>query len=212
MDYAFDLWVHQWRKRYARGRVIILRYCDDFVMGFQYAADARRMLAELKEGLAKFKLALHDKKPRLIEFGNLASKMREERGAGRCETLNFLGFTHFCARSLDGRFVVKRRTDRRRLVRKLKELRAGARRRMHVPVGVQRDWLASVLRGHHAYYGLPSNWPRLDTFYDEVCRLWYRVSSRCSQRWLAWSRFEQMLERFPLPRAHITHSRTVVAC
>ena len=212
MHHALDLWVHQWRKRYARGRVIIVRYCDDFVMGFQFEADARRMLVELKERLAKFKLALHERKTRLIEFGNLASKLREQRGAGRCETFNFLGFTHFCARSLDGRFVVKRRTDRRRLVRKLKELRAEARRRMHAPVGVQRDWLASVLRGHYAYYGLPSNWHRLGTFYDEVCRLWYRVLSRRSQRWLAWSRFKQLLERFPLPRARITHARTVVAC
>ena len=83
---------------------------------------------------------------------------------------------------------------------------------MHAPVGVQRDWLASVLRGHYAYYGLPSNWHRLDTFYDEVCWLWYRVLSRRSQRWLAWSRFERLLERFPLPGARITHSRMVAAC
>jgi len=212
MHYALDLWVHQWRRRYARGRVIIVRYCDDFVMGFQYEADVRRMLAELKERLAKFKRALHDKKTRLIEFGNLASKLRERRGAGRCETFNFLGFTHYCARSLDGRFVVKRRTDRRRLVRKLKELRAEAWRRMHAPVGVQRDWLASVLRGHYVYYGLPSNWHRLDTFYDEVRRLWYHVLNRRSQRRLSWARFYDLLERFPLPRARITHSRPVAAC
>jgi RNA-directed DNA polymerase len=212
MHYVLDLWVHQWRKRQARGRVIIVRYCDDFVMGFQYKADARRMLADLKERLAKFKLALHEKKTRLIEFGNLASKLREQRGDGRCETFNFLGFTHYCAKSLDGRFVVKRRTDRRRLVRKLKELRAEAWRRMHAPVGVQRDWLASVLRGHYAYYGLPSNWHRLDTFYDEVRRLWYHVLNRRSQRRLSWVRFNALLERFPLPRASITHPRPVAAC
>jgi hypothetical protein len=156
LHYALDLWVHQWRKRYARGRVIIVRYCDDFVMGFQHEADAQRMLAELKERLAKFKLALHDKKTRLIEFGKLASLRREQRDAGRCETFNFLGFTHYCARSLDGRFVVKRRTDCKRLVRKLKELRHEAWWRMHAPVGVQREWLASVLRGHYRATGTDS--------------------------------------------------------
>jgi len=212
MHYALDLWVHQWRKRHAHGRIIIVRYCDDFVMGFQYEADARRMVAELKERLAKFKLMLHEKKTRLIEFGKLASLRREQRGERRCETFNFLGFTHYCARSLDGRFVVKRRTDRKRLVRKLKELRDEAWWRMHAPVGVQREWLASVLRGHYAYYGLPSNWRRLDTFYDEVRRLWYRVLNRRSQRRLSWSRFYDLLERFPLPRARITHPRPVAAC
>jgi RNA-directed DNA polymerase len=212
MHYALDLWVHQWRKRYARGRVIIVRYCDDFVMGFQYEADARRMLVELKERLAKFKLALHEKKTRLIEFGKLVSMLREQRGAVRCETFNFLGFTHYCARSRDGGFVVKRRTDRRRLVRKLKELRTEAWRRMHAPVGVQREWLASVLRGHYAYYGLPGNWHRLDTFYNEVRRLWYRVLRRRSQRVLSQSRFYDLLERFPLPTPRITHPRPVVTC
>jgi hypothetical protein len=208
MHYTLDLWVHQWRKRDARGRVIIVRYCDDFVIGFQYEADARRMLVELKERLAKFKLALQKKKTRLIEFGKLASIMRQQRGAERCETFNFLGFTHYCARSQNGGFVVKRRTDRRRLVRKLKELRTETWRRMHAPVGVQREWLARVLRGHYAYYGLPSNWHRLDTFYDEVRRLWYRVLNRRSQRGLSWSRFYVLLERFPLP----TPPRPVVTC
>jgi RNA-directed DNA polymerase len=104
------------------------------------------MLIELKERLAKFKLALHERKTRLIDFGRLSTELRAQRGAGRCETFNFLGFTHYCARSLDGRFVVKRHTDRRRLMRKLRELREEARRRLHAPVGV-RDWLASVLRG-----------------------------------------------------------------
>src|SRR5208283_2641979 len=212
MHYVLDLWVHQWRKRHARGRVIVVRYCDDFVMGFQYEVDARRMLGELKERLAKFKLALHEQKTRLIEFGKLASLRRGQRGVGRCETFNFLGFTHYCARTREGRFMVKRRTDRRRLVRKLKELRAEAWRRMHAPVGVQREWLASVLRGHYAYYGLPSNWHRLDTFFNEVRRLWYRVLNRRSQRRLSWARFYALLERFPLPTPHITHPRPEVTC
>ena len=189
-----------------------MRYCDDFVMGFQYEGDARRMLVELKERLAKFKLALHEKKTRLIEFGKLASMLRKQCGTARCETFNFLGFTHYCARSRDGGFVVKRRTDRRRLARKLKELRTEAWRRMHAPVGIQREWLASVLRGHYAYYGLPSNWHRLDTFYDEVRRLWYRGLNRRSQRGLSWRRYYELLHRFPLPTPRITHLRPVVTC
>src|SRR6185312_3230001 len=157
MHYALDLWVHQWRRRNARGRVIIVRYCDDFVMGFQYEADARLMLVHLKERLAKFKLTLHEKKTRLIEFGKLVSELRLKRGAERCETFKFLGFTHYCAWSWDGRFVVKRRTDPKRLTRKLKELRVEARRWMHTPIVLQHRWLRSVLRGHFAYFGLPSN-------------------------------------------------------
>lgn len=212
MHYALDLWVHQWRKRYARGRVIIVRYCDDFVMGFQYEADARKMLVDLKERLAKFKLALHEEKTRLIEFGKLASELRRKRGAGRCETFRFLGFTHYCASSRDGRFVVKRCTDRQRLTRKLKELRTQAWRRMHTPLVLQYQWLCSVLRGHYAYFGLPSNWERLGAFYQETRRIWYRALNRRSQRRLSWKRYVRLLERFPLPTPNITHPRPVAAC
>jgi RNA-directed DNA polymerase len=212
MHYALDLWVHQWRQRYARGRVIIVRYCDDFVMGFQYEADARRMLVDLKERLAKFKLALHEQKTRLIEFGKLSSELRRRRGAHRCETFGFLGFTHYCARSRDGRFVVKRRTDRQRLTRKLKELRSEARRRMHMPIVLQYRWLCSVLRGHFAYFGLPSNWGRLNAFSHETRRIWYSALNRRSQRRLSWERYVRLLERFPLPTPTVTHPRPVVAC
>jgi RNA-directed DNA polymerase len=212
MHYALDLWVHQWRQRYARGRVIIVRYCDDFVMGFQYEADARRMLVDLKERLAKFKLALHEQKTRLIEFGKLSSELRRRRGAHRCETFGFLGFTHYCARSRDGRFVVKRRTDRQRLTRKLKELRSEARRRMHTPIVLQYRWLCSVLRGHFAYFGLPSNWDRLNAFSHETRRIWYSALNRRSQRRLSWERYVRLLERFPLPTPTVTHPRPVVAC
>jgi RNA-directed DNA polymerase len=212
MHYALDLWVHQWRKRNARGRVIIVRYCDDFVMGFQFEADARQMLVHLHERLAKFKLALHEKKTRLIEFGKLASELRRKRGAERCETLTFLGFTHYCAWSQDGRFVVMRRTDHKRLTRKLKELRLEARRRMHTPIVLQYQWLCSVLRGHFAYFGLPSNFDRLNAFYRETCRLWYRALNRRSQRRFPWERYARLLERLPLPTPHITHPRPVVAC
>ena len=212
MHYVLDLWVHQWRKRYAQRRVIIVRYCDDFVLGFEHEADARRMLADLKERLAKFKLALHEEKTRLIEFGKRASELRLRRGARRCETFRFLGFTHYCARSRNGHLVVKRRTDRMRLTRKLKELGIQARRRMHTPVVLQYQWLCSVLRGHYAYFGLPSNSDRLGAFYQETRRIWYRALNRRSQRRLSWERYVRLLERFPLPVPRITHPRPVAPC
>lgn len=180
-------------------------------MGFQYEADARRMLADLAQRLAQFRLALHEGKTRLIEFGKMSSELREKRGKSRCETFSFLGFTHMCARSRDGRFVVKRRTDRKRLTRKLNELRVEMRQRMHVSVAVQHRWLCAVIRGHYAYYGLPSNWHRLSSFRDEVQRHWFRVLHRRSQRGLAWSTYAAMLERFPLPAPRLTHRREVLA-
>jgi RNA-directed DNA polymerase len=189
-----------------------VRYCDDFVMGFQYEADAREMLVQLKERLAKFKLTLHEQKTRLIEFGKLVSELRRKRGAERCETFKFLGFTHYCAWSRDGRFVVMRRTDHKRLTRKLKELRVEARRRMHTPIVLQYQWLCSVLRGHFAYFGLPSNFDRLNAFYRETCGLWYRALNRRSQRRFPWECYLRLLERFPLPTPHITHPRPVVTC
>ena len=211
LHYVLDLWVHQWRKRYAHGRVVIVRYADDFVMGFQYEADARKMLADLRERLAAFGLTLHEDKTRLIEFGKLSSERRQARGDRRPETFAFLGFTHYCARSRDGRFVVKRRTDRTRLTRKLHTVRIEQRRRMHAPLSDQHRWLCSVLRGHYRYYGLPSNWHALDGFYDEVRRGWCRALRRRSQRGLTWDRFNQSLARFPLPRARIFHTREALA-
>jgi RNA-directed DNA polymerase len=207
LHYVLDLWVHQWRRRHARGRVVIVRYADDFVMGFQNEADARRLRDELRSRLARFKLALHDGKTRLVEFGKLSTLLREKRGERRPETFAFLGFTHYCARTRDGRFVVKRRTDRKRLSRKLRELGQVMRRRMHAPVAVQHRWLSSVLRGHYAYYGLPSNWHRLAGFRDELRRRWHHVLRRRSQRCLTWDRFNQLLERFPLPAPRLTRPR-----
>ena len=211
LHYVLDLWVHQWRKRHARGRVVIVRYADDFVMGFQYEADARKMVIDLRERLATFGLMLHEDKTRLIEFGRLSTELREARGDRRPETFAFLGFTHCCARSRDGRFVVKRRTDRRRLTRKLHTVRIEQRRRMHVPLPDQHRWLCSILRGHYRYYGLPSNFQALDSFYREVCRGWFRALRRRSQRRLTWDRFNEWLVTFPLPQARISHSREALA-
>jgi RNA-directed DNA polymerase len=211
LHYVLDLWVQQWRKRRARGRVVIVRYADDFVMGFQYEADAREMLSDLKERLAKFKLRLHEGKTRLIEFGKLQAERRRRRGERRPRTFAFLGFTHYCAWSRTGAFVVKRRTERKRLTRKLAHVRSELWRRMHAPLATQQQWLSRVLHGHYAYYGLPSNWHPLGGFCHEVKRTWYGVLRRRSQRRLTWAAFHAILDRFPLPSPHLTHSRAALA-
>jgi RNA-directed DNA polymerase len=192
------------------GRVIMVRYCDDFVMGFQYRADAEQMMADLKERLAKFKLQLHEGKTRLIEFGRLPALRRKVRGEQRCETFAFLGFTHYCAIIRDGR-LVKRKTQSRRMSLKLKAVRRELRRQMHEPTAIQHRWLLSVLRGHYAYYGLPSNHRALSGFRYAVTRAWCGVLRRRSQRRLAWKRFLQVLDRYPLPGPTITRPRVPVS-
>ena len=205
LHYVLDLWVRQWRNRVARGRVIIVRYADDFVMGFQYADDARRMLAALKERMAKFQLTLHEEKTRLIEFGRLPALDHHRRGQRRLRTFAFLGVTHYCSWTRDGRFVVKRKTQSRRLTAKLKSLREQARVRMHAPVVEQHRWLCQVLRGHYAYYGLPSNFRALNAFHEQVRLLWFRSLRRRSQRRLTWDGYSVLLQRFSLPTPRITH-------
>jgi len=207
LHYVLDLWVHQWRQRTARGRVSLVRYADDFVMGFQYETDARRMLADLRERVAKFGLALHEEKTRLIEFGRLPALDRRRRGRRRCETFAFLGFTHYCGWTRDGRFVVKRQTQSQRLTSKLKALRQDAQQRRHTPIAEQHTWLSQVLRGHYAYFGLPSNFRLLHVFYEQVQRLWFCALRRRSQRGLTWARFRELLARFSLPRPRITQPR-----
>ena len=207
LHYALDLWAHRWRRRIARGRAIVVRYADDFVMGFQYASDARKMLVDLRERMAKFGLHLHEEKTRLIEFGRLPALDRKRRGVRRPETFAFLGFTHYCGWTLDGRFVVKRKTQSQRLTRKLKALRQETRRRMHAPVAVQHRWLHQVLWGHYRYYGLVNNFRSLNAFYQGVCLLWFRALRRRSQRRMNWQDFGALLERNPLPAPRITHPR-----
>jgi RNA-directed DNA polymerase len=203
LHYVLDLWVHQWRKRKARGRISLVRYADDFVMGFQYRDDGQRMLADLRERMAKFGLKLHEEKTRLIEFGRLPALDHKRRGERRLQTFAFLGFTHYGGWSRDGRFVVKRKTQSKRLTVKLKSLREEARRRMHMPVREQHRWLCQVLRGHYAYYGLSSNFRSLQGFLCEVRRTWFRALRRRSQRRLNWNAFENLLKHFPLPTPRI---------
>ena len=179
------------------------------VMGFQYADDARNMFAALRARLGKFSLSLHEDKTRLIEFGRLPALERVKRGQRRPATFAFLGFTHYCGWTRDGRFVVKRKTQSSRLSAKLTVLREEARRRMHAPVISQHQWLGQVLRGHYAYFGLPSNFRSLDTFFREVRRLWFRVLRRRSQRRMTWPGYVQLLECLPLPSPRLLSARDV---
>ena len=158
MHYVFDLWVQRWRQTQAHGEVIVVRYADDFIVGFQYRAEAERFLAELRERLAKFRLELHPEKTRLLEFGRFAAEDRQRAGQGKPETFDFLGFTHICGKTRGGRFTVVRQTIQQRLQAKLREVKAELRRRLHDPVAEVGAWLRSVVNGHLQYYGVPTNW------------------------------------------------------
>jgi group II intron reverse transcriptase/maturase len=205
LHYVFDLWIQQWRKREARGEVIVVRYVDDIVVGFQYRDDAERFLEELGERFHKFNLELHPEKTRLIEFGRYAATNRRRRGEGKPETFNFLGMTHICGKTKKGRFQVIRQTMVQRMCAKLKELKIELRRRMHFPVSEVGRWLKSVLRGHYQYYGVPGNKYALNQFRHQVARLWYRVLLRRSQRKrLNWERMKRLSKRW-LPYPRIVH-------
>jgi len=210
LHYVLDLWVHQWRRRHARGRVSIVRYADDFVMGFESAGDARRMMVDLKDRLAKFGLSLHEDKTRLIAFGRLPAMARQQRGERRPETFAFLGFTHYCGWTRDGRFIVKHKTQSQRLTRKLKALRQEAWRLMHAPLAEQHRWYSSILRGHYGYFGMPHNWRALSGFRQEVRRIWFNCLRRRSQknRRMGWDWFEALTACWPLPQPRITHPWT----
>ena len=205
LHYAFDLWVHRWRKTQAHGDLIVVRYADDIIVGFQSRAEAERFLAELRERLAKFSLELHPEKTRLLEFGPFAAENRRRAGQGKPETFNFLGFTHICGKKRNGRFTVVRQTIRKRLQAKLSEVKAELRRRMHAPIPVVGTWLRTVVGGHLRYYGVPMNGPALFTFCYQVGRLWYRTLRRRGQRRpLNWDRMRRLIWRW-LPPARITH-------
>ena len=206
LHYALDNWLVVGAREAQWGEMFVVRYADDFVMGFKHECDGLKMLADLKQRLAKFGLALHEEKTRLIEFGRFAAERRARRGERRPETFNFLGFTHYCSQSREGRFVVKRKTQSKRRARKLKELRVEMKRRMHEPVAEQHRWLSSVLRGQYAYFGLPCNLPALKGFWYQTKRLWYRALKRRSRKAsLNWQGFGDLLAQFPLPEPHITH-------
>jgi group II intron reverse transcriptase/maturase len=205
LHYVFDLWVHRWRQTQAQGDVIVVRFADDFVLGFQYRHEAERFLADLRERFAKFGLALHPAKTRLIEFGSFAARNRRARGQGKPETFNFLGFTHICGKKRSGMFTVLRQTVRQRLQAKLQEVKTELRRRMHLPIPEQGAYLRSVVGGHVRYYGVPLNGPAIGLFRRAVGRLWRRVLLRRSQTHsLPWRRMMRYITRW-LPPARICH-------
>ncbi|HYK04359.1 MAG TPA: group II intron reverse transcriptase/maturase [Thermoanaerobaculia bacterium] len=179
--YAFDQWAHRWRKKVATGDVVIVRYADDFVVGFERREEAEKFQAALSERLGKFGLKLHPKKTRILEFGRYAAERREKRGERKPETFTFLGLTHICATDRKGRFAVKRVTSQKRMTRKLHELREELIRRRHDPIPEQGKWLRSVIRGFDAYHGVPGNIDALSAFRKGIFRLWRQALSRRSQ-------------------------------
>lgn len=210
---VLDQWVHAWRQRHARGRVVIVRFADDFVMGFQYRDDAERMRAALELRLREFALELHPEKTRLLEFGRLPTLRRKRQGERRPSTFAFLGFTHYCGWTRDGRFVCKRKTQGTRLSRKLREVKMEARSRMHRPLAEQHRWLCSVLRGHYRYDGLRNNHRALGSFHHQVRRIWYRTLRRRSQRSLSWPAYREIERRLPLPPPRLPNvQRALSAC
>ena len=173
LHYVFDRWARQWRRRNAHGDVVIVRFADDFVAGFEHQADAQRFLADLRERFAKFGLELHPDKTRLIEFGRFAARDRKARGVGKPETFDFLGFTHICGKTKNGRFWLRRKTISKRMRAKLAEVKDQLKRRRHLPIPEQGRWLASVVRGHLAYYAVPGNSEAIAAFRDQVRRHWF---------------------------------------
>jgi group II intron reverse transcriptase/maturase len=205
LHYVLDRWVRQWRRQHAHGDVIIVRFADDFVAGFEHQADAQQFLSDLRERLAKFALELHPDKTRLIEFGRNVARARAARGAGKPETFDFLGFTHFCGKTKSGRFWLKRKTISKRMRAKLAEVKDQLRRRMHYPIPEQGRWLASVVRGHLAYYAVPGNTDAVAAFRTQVTRLWFKALRRRSQRnRLNWTRMNRIATRW-LPPARVMH-------
>ena len=206
LHYVFDLWVQHWRKTKAKGEVIVVRWADDFVVGFQHQPDAARFHNELRERFAQFKLKLHPEKTRVIEFGRYAAERRRRRGQGKPETFNFLGFTHICGKKRsNGMFTVLRRTMSKRKRAKLKAVKTELRKRMHQRVAEVGKWLRSVIEGHNRYYGVPSNLPSLGSFRYHVGRYWYRTLRRRSQKPLTWERMLRLLTRW-LPWPKLYHS------
>ena len=205
LHYVFDTWAHHWRTHHAGGEVIMVRYADDSVLGFQYEGDAKRFLAAMHERLGKFGLSLHPDKTRLLEFGRYAEQRRKRRGQGRPETFDFLGFTHCCAKTRQGGFKLLRLTIKKRLRATLAAIRDTLKRRRHEPVGQIGQWLRRVMQGYFNYHAVPGNLQRLEGFRSEVCRAWRQALCRRSQRHnMTWERFSRLIQKF-IPRCRQVH-------
>jgi RNA-directed DNA polymerase len=205
LHYAFDLWAERWRRREATGDMILVRYADDFIVGFQHESDARRFLDEMRERLGKFALLLHPEKTRLIEFGRFAAERRKRRGLGKPETFNFLGFTFICGTTRSGKFQLQRKTRRDRMKEKLRKIKETLRRCMHQSISEQGDWLERVVRGYFNYHAVPTNARALDVFRHRVTDLWRRTLRRRSQKdRITWARMTQLMDAW-LPNPIILH-------
>ncbi len=205
LHYVFDRWTHEWRKKHGHGDIIVVRYADDFVVGFQYQDEAKRFLADLRERLDRYRLELHSDKTRLIEFGRYAAKNRERRGLGKPETFNFLGFTHMCSKTRKGSFIVRRETMRKRRQAKLKSVKTELRRRMHDAIPEQGKYLRAVVAGYINYFGVPMNGEAIRGFRQAIGRIWCRTLRRRSHKHrMPWSRMTRYIERW-LPPARICH-------
>jgi RNA-directed DNA polymerase len=203
--YVLDLYAERWRRREATGDVIIVRYADDFIVGFEHETDARRFLDELRERMGKFALALHPEKTRLIEFGRHAAVNRKARGLGKPETFNFLGFTFICGTSRQGRFLIKRKSRRDRMRAKLQAITQELRQRMHQPIREQGKWLKQVVAGYFRYHAVPTNSHALVQFRDEVATRWRAQLNRRSQKGYKTWTWTTMLVDYWLPRPRILH-------
>jgi len=203
--YAFDLWVNVWRKKWAQGEVVVVRYADDIILGFQYQTDADRFLENLRERLAMFGLELHPDKTRRIEFGRFAEENRKRRGEGKPETFDFLGFTHISGKNRLGYFTVRRKTIRKRMRTKLRQLKQELQQRMHDPIAHTGRWLRSVVQGYFNYYAVPGNLDSLTVFRQRLLGLWWRRLRRRSQKHpLSWTRTLALGDRW-LPQPRVLH-------
>ncbi len=205
LHYVLDLWVDWWRKSKAQGEVVIIRYADDFIIGFQYYSDAKVFAKELRKRLSKYNLKLNEQKTRMIQFGRFAERDRNERGRGKPETFDFLGFTHICGKSKKGNFRVKRHTIAKRMRAKLKELKEELSKRMHWKIREVGKWLKRVLTGHYNYYGVHYNWVKIKSFRYELVRLWFKTLRRRSHKTTVnWDKMMLISNRY-LPMPKLTH-------
>jgi group II intron reverse transcriptase/maturase len=205
LHYVFDLWAERWRRHEATGGMMIVRYADDIVVGFAHEVDARRFWDAMRKRFEEFALSLHPEKTRLIEFGRQAVDRRGQRGLGKPETFNFLGFTHICGRSRHGKFLLKRKSRRDRMRGKLKEIKEEMRQRMHQPIPEQGRWLAQVVRGYFAYHAVPTNSATIGAFRHHVVDLWRCSLSRRSQRGgITWQRIKRIADDW-LPKPKVLH-------
>ena len=205
LHYVFDLWAERWRRHEATGDMILMRYADDIVVGFEHEADARRFWDDMRKRFEEFSLSLNPDKTRLIEFGRFAAERRARRGLGKPETFNFLGFTFICERNSRGQFLVKRTTRRDRMRATLRRVKEELRRRMHEPIPEQGAWLKQVVRGFFAYHAVPTNGPALRAFYYYVKRIWLRTLRRRSQKdRFSWQRMHGLAADW-LPQPRILH-------